>query len=136
MKAISIRAPWWWCILHAGKRIENRHLGFPRYTGPILLHASSTWVKRDVLGTLENLHAEGQISRDVFGQLGPMREAGGHVVGTAVVVRAEPNGRYPDDYWAADEQLGLWLTAVRELTPHVKAKGQQGLFNLEGIAVR
>lgn len=35
MKAISIRAPWWWLILYGDKRLENR----PRrtsYRGPIL----------------------------------------------------------------------------------------------------
>lgn len=39
MKALSGRQPWWWAILHAGKRIENRRWSTP-YRGPILLHAS------------------------------------------------------------------------------------------------
>lgn len=41
-KALSIRAPWWWAILHMGKDIENR--GWPTgYRGPVLVHASSWW---------------------------------------------------------------------------------------------
>ena len=38
MKALSVRAPWWWAILH-GKPVENRdwHTNF---RGVVLLHAS------------------------------------------------------------------------------------------------
>lgn len=38
-KALSIRQPWVWAILTAGKRIENRPRRF-HYRGPICLHAS------------------------------------------------------------------------------------------------
>lgn len=39
MKAISIRQPWAWMILHAGKDIENRE--WPtRVRGRVLIHAS------------------------------------------------------------------------------------------------
>lgn len=39
MKAISIRQPWAWMILHAGKDIENRE--WPtRFRGRVLIHAS------------------------------------------------------------------------------------------------
>lgn len=40
MKAISVRQPWAWAILHAGKRIENRDWKGCSYRGPILIHAS------------------------------------------------------------------------------------------------
>jgi hypothetical protein len=37
--ALSIRQPWAWLILHAGKDIENRD--WPtKYRGPFLIHAS------------------------------------------------------------------------------------------------
>lgn len=39
--ALSIRQPWAWAILHAGKRIENREWrGGCSYRGPVLIHAS------------------------------------------------------------------------------------------------
>lgn len=39
MKALSIRQPWAWMILHAGKDIENRE--WPtRFRGRVLIHAS------------------------------------------------------------------------------------------------
>ena len=40
MKALSIRQPWAWAILHAGKRIENRDWRSCHYRGPLLIHAS------------------------------------------------------------------------------------------------
>lgn len=41
MKAISIRQPFAWAIVHANKRIENRaRRGAPSYRGPILIHAA------------------------------------------------------------------------------------------------
>lgn len=40
MKALSIRQPWAWLIMHGGKDIENRD--WPtKYRGRILVHASS-----------------------------------------------------------------------------------------------
>ena len=41
MKALSIRQPWAWAIIHAGKDVENRPWG-TRYRGPLLIHASKT----------------------------------------------------------------------------------------------
>lgn len=39
MKALSIRQPWAWMIMHAGKDIENRD--WPtRFRGRVLIHAS------------------------------------------------------------------------------------------------
>lgn len=47
MKAISIRQPWAWFILHGGKRIENRSWR-AAYRGPVLIHASSWWQADEV----------------------------------------------------------------------------------------
>jgi hypothetical protein len=40
--ALSLRQPWLWAILHAGKRIENRTWA-TKYRGRIRLHAAKTW---------------------------------------------------------------------------------------------
>lgn len=47
MKALSIRQPWAWAILHAGKSHENR-TWTARYRGPLLVHASATMTEEDV----------------------------------------------------------------------------------------
>jgi hypothetical protein len=47
MKALSVRVPWWWAILHAGKDVENRD--WPtKFRGRILLHASKWWKTQEV----------------------------------------------------------------------------------------
>ena len=38
--ALSVRQPWAWAIIHAGKDIENRTWGDPRRRGRIAIHAS------------------------------------------------------------------------------------------------
>ena len=40
--ALSLRQPWAWAILYAGKRIENRTWA-TSYRGRIRLHAAKTW---------------------------------------------------------------------------------------------
>jgi hypothetical protein len=40
VKALSIRQPWVWAIVHAGKDIENRTWWTP-YRGPVLIHAAN-----------------------------------------------------------------------------------------------
>lgn len=41
MKALSIRQPWAWAILHAGKDVENR-VWSTRYRGLVALHAAKS----------------------------------------------------------------------------------------------
>ena len=51
LPAISVRQPWAWAILHAGKDVENRTWAIPeKYIGrPVLLHASKG---RDMAGDI------------------------------------------------------------------------------------
>lgn len=46
MIALSIRQPWAWLILHAGKDIENRDWKTP-YRGRCLIHSSKSRTKQD-----------------------------------------------------------------------------------------
>lgn len=46
MKALSVRAPWWWAILH-GKPIENRDW-YTSFRGRFYLHASNNWNIGDI----------------------------------------------------------------------------------------
>ncbi|WP_292721956.1 DNA cytosine methyltransferase [Nostoc sp. JL34] len=46
MKALSVRQPWAWAIIHALKNVENR--GWPiNYRGDILIHAAKTCTKKE-----------------------------------------------------------------------------------------
>jgi hypothetical protein len=46
MRMLSIRQPWLWAILHAGKRVENRTWSTP-YRGPVALHAGKALTEQD-----------------------------------------------------------------------------------------
>lgn len=54
MKALSLQAPWWWYVLWAKKRVENR-VGFrwaeERFRGSFLIHASK-WFQEDDIAML------------------------------------------------------------------------------------
>lgn len=58
MKAWSIRQPWGWFILHAGKPIENRTTQW-KYRGPILLHFGAGCTR----GEFESAAAAGAMMR-------------------------------------------------------------------------
>lgn len=48
MRALSVRAPWWWFILHGWKDVENRNWR-TSFRGRVLIHASKWYVHRDVV---------------------------------------------------------------------------------------
>lgn len=99
MKALSVRAPWWWFILHGGKDIENRD--WPtRFRGTIYLH-SSKWFKLDDVS--EDAEDAAAITRSIpddpyrgaeitFRQ---MRDLGGHIVGTVDIMDCVTSSNSP-----------------------------------------
>ncbi|MCC5809903.1 MAG: ASCH domain-containing protein [Ectothiorhodospiraceae bacterium] len=46
MRALSIRQPWAWHILHSGKDIENRDWA-TKYRGRVLIHASKAMTRAE-----------------------------------------------------------------------------------------
>lgn len=59
MRALSIRNPWPYAILHLDKRFENRSWPTCQYRGPIALHASKTKRRRYTVEIIEEWHDEG-----------------------------------------------------------------------------
>ena len=55
MKALSIRAPWWFAILHFGKDIENRTWA-TNFRGTVYLHAGKWFEREEVAWDLEDIH--------------------------------------------------------------------------------
>lgn len=58
MKAISIRQPWAWAILHVGKDIENRTWRTP-YRGPVLIHAAKGMTREEYLDAAQMIDMVG-----------------------------------------------------------------------------
>lgn len=116
--ALSIRQPWAWAILNAGKTIENRVWRTTR-RGPIALHASKgmTFAEyRDCLDTLA-------IIRPDLDLPGIDELPRGGIVGTAEIV---------DCVWRSDSPwffgpFGMVLANVRPV-PFLEVRGDLGFF--------
>lgn len=140
MKALSLRQPWAYCVLHLGKRIENRDWternGNRRFTGQCLIHASKSATRED-REDWEDLiwkggHVPGFIARPKlmaipeFGNL----ERGG-IVGIATVIGEalqEEMTETDNNWWAGG--FALRLAKVHEL-PFASCKGHLGFFNVD-----
>jgi ASCH domain len=140
VRAISIRQPWAWAIVHGGKRIENRSW-WTAYRGPILIHASTR------LGTAaEFFAAVGEVGARVapalrasLRALTPGALPRGGVVARAVLAGVLDRDGWPtegrvDDpslerRWHARGSFGFVLTAVQPL-PFAACEGKLGLFEV------
>ena len=61
MIALSIRPPWAWAIIHAGKDVENRSRRC-HYRGRFLIHASLELTSDDFAKATQSLTAAGEIA--------------------------------------------------------------------------
>jgi hypothetical protein len=132
MKAISIRAPWWWFILHGGKDIENRD--WPtKFRGTVYVHASKWWRLEDVS---EDTHDAVGIYDD-SGYKSPnengisyrqMRDLGGHIVGTVDIIDCVSESKSP---WFFGK-YGFVLANPRAFPEPIPCKGALGFFEVPG----
>lgn len=123
-KALSIRQPWAWAILNAGKNIENRPRRF-HYRGPICLHASLYKPKGDDWMSFASIYgfekARSLERRCIIGS--PDLPSGG-IIGTAEIVDCVEQSNSP---WFFGP-FGLVLENIKPV-PFVPVKGALGLFN-------
>jgi hypothetical protein len=116
LKALSVRQPWAWAILHGGKTVENR-TWTTRHRGPLVIHASS-WrgeQGRDYTRLLPGLPPWDQL---VYGAL----------VGMVDVIDCVPLAQMRGDPFA----VGPWcwlLANPRPIRP-VLFKGKASLFRV------
>ena len=120
MKALSIRQPWAWLILHAGKDVENRD--WPTsFRGRFLIHASKGMTRDEYENGLLTLE---EIDRRI--QLPPFEAlARGGIVGTAVLVDCVRESESPWFFGA----YGFELRDVMPL-PFRPYKGALGFFEV------
>ena len=59
--AISIRQPWAWLIIHAGKDVENRTWA-TRFRGRVLIHASKEMTAREYRACCRFLATDGRLA--------------------------------------------------------------------------
>lgn len=126
-RALSIRQPWAWAILNAGKRIENR----PRrshYRGSICIHASQYEPKQADVDAFNGCFFKAQPSPHVREEiLGGYTEAlwfaRGGIIGTAEIIDCVDTSDSP---WFFGP-YGLVLDNVKSV-PFIPVKGALGLF--------
>lgn len=132
MKALSIRAPWWWFILHGGKDIENRD--WPTsFRGTIYVHASKSWIHRDILDDMHCIATE--ILRGKWPceppRLGPLEAAGGCLVGKVDIVGCTSHSTSP---WFFGK-WGFQLANPIAFDEPVPCKGALGIFTVPADAL-
>jgi hypothetical protein len=117
MKAISIRQPWAWLIVHGIKDIENR--SWPTgYRGPLLIHASRTVDTANLDIVREACEAEGIDF--------PAELPTGGIVGEARIIDCVTES---DSDWF-NGPYGFVLRQARPL-PFKPLRGRLGLFNID-----
>jgi hypothetical protein len=120
MRALSIRQPWLYAILHLGKRVENRSWA-SSYVGPVLLHAGKAYCKGDE-EDISLVEAEQQA----------MREAPrGVIAGVATIIGCVTPDKVPRSQreWAC----GPWcfvLRDVRAFATPISYRGALGFFDV------
>lgn len=128
-KAISIRQPWAWAIVHAGKDIENRD--WPtRFRGPVCIHAAKGMTNReyeDANGFVQAVLGE-RPSEWLMQWHGvtaaPYKLERGGIIGVAEVVDCVA---VSDSPWFMG-RYGFVLRNVRSV-PFVPVKGALGFFD-------
>jgi hypothetical protein len=133
MKALSIRAPWWWFILHGGKDIENRD--WPtKYRGQVLVHASM-WYRGEEVG--ENT----AIGMDIMEDTGRDPKAvpfftdkayRGAIVGSVEIVDCVERSESP---WFFG-RYGFVLANPRPLSTPIPFKGALKFFDVPDAALK
>ena len=125
MKALSVRAPWWWAILH-GKPIENRDWS-TNFRGRVWLHASKWWIQSEVEDDLEDVEFMAQKDGILLPQqqLPSMRALGGHIVGSVEItdcVRDHPSAFFVGKF-------GFVLERPSFIQHPIPYKGKLGFFD-------
>jgi hypothetical protein len=143
MKAWSIRQPWGWFILNAGKRVENRTTRWS-YRGPILLHfgAGCTRAEYESAAATGELMRSDPAPRSVLPPLAELPRGG--FGGIARIVACERHSYFPREDllnfegWKMGSVLGArpvygyTLADVEEL-PFVEHPGALGIYDVEHV---
>lgn len=116
--ALSIRQPWAWAIIHAGKDIENRNW-YTRFRGRFLIHASKGCTRTEYLDACAYMDCYcGGVSVPPL-QLLPR----GGIVGEARLIGCVSDSE--SDWFVGD--WGFELADVKPV-PFIPCKGSLGFF--------
>ena len=133
VKAITVRAPWWFWIVHGVKSIENRSWR-TTHRGALAIHAARWFdadtVQSDIQRMRQKLNRRGVAL--IVPALADLARLGGCIVGTATLADVIDSSSSP---WF-DGPYGFVLQDARFLRRPIEARGAQGLFDVTLKAVR
>lgn len=129
MKALSLRQPWAWLVVHGGKHVENRGWN-TKFRGDFLIHAAKGM-------TVEEYDSAFLFAQDVYTRLGrsvvlpPIPElARGGIIGRARLVDVVPPCADACPHpWHMAGQYGFLLEDVRPL-PFIPWRGSLNFFEI------
>jgi hypothetical protein len=125
VKALSIRAPWWWFILHGGKDIENRDWS-TNFRGTIYLHVGKWWNTEAVCEDWDSMAGIAKPDGTPL-PAGRMNEYCGCIVGTVDIVDCVTDSGSP---WFFGK-FGFVLANPVAFDKPIPCKGALGFFNPE-----
>lgn len=123
-KALSIRQPWAWLIVHGHKDIENRT--WPtRFRGPVLIHASKGMTMAEHRGVQDYM---AEISMGYLKVPAAEDLERGGIIGVAEITACVPPERRTSR-WHMDGCQGFALRAAQPL-PFTPLAGRLGFFDV------
>ncbi len=123
MKALSIRQPWAWLIVHGGKDIENRSW-HTKFRGRFLVHAAKGMTVKEWVSASDFCIAQG-IHDTPFDMPDFDRLERGGIIGSVELVDSVDTSASP---WYMGEK-GFVLVDPKPL-PFVPLKGRLGFFDV------
>lgn len=123
--ALSIRQPWAWAIISAGKDIENRDWS-TRFRGPVCIHAAKGMAEAEYNGFIRTIHAVSLSRPFPSGETvpSPAALARGGIIGTAEIVDCVEASESP---WFFG-RYGFVLCNARPVE-FIPVKGALGFFD-------
>ena len=123
MKALSIRQPWAWLIINAGKDIENREWQ-STFTGPCFIHAAKAMTRADYDACQLFLAGNPDLEHIVLPLPGELERGG--IVGRVYIAGCATESDSP--WYCGPFGYELESPVATEFTPW---KGRLGFFNVD-----
>lgn len=119
---LSVRQPWAWLIIHAGKDIENRSWR-TRFRGRVLIHASQGMTRREYEAAMNWIVLNSRLPLDFHEpKIGELQRGG--IIGEVEIVDCVTESPSP---WFMEGGYGFVLRNAKAL-PFDPCKGALGFF--------
>lgn len=127
MRALTVRQPWAWAIVHGGKDVENRSRNVAgSYRGPVAIHAGLT---EDVAAYDDDMIREA-LGRVEDSWVLEEQLAVGAVLGVVDLVEVHEPTEWCSWWGQSDAGVHLTLANPRPLARPVPCRGALGLWTL------